>query len=512
MPAPRGRKRHRSVEVVDVGEPDDRNQGVFSALLNVFLLVEDKRNSEAPKDASTGRQSAFAVFEDAADFEPRPAKKKKRDLSLKLSRCPSALSPSEPCQDGEIDLTSNRTVAPMPVPSLKERVVLNTLNVSNIQTSKPLSRASQLARAMFLSSAPSSTHLEPRLVPRQNDAMPQAIPFPSLLKPPFHPINSNHKPLGPSESALFRRPSDGATLRRPLISKENFRRSSDAYYQTWRKPRSSFIRKATDFAPAGHLSSRKRSLLDDLQETVPKTPISFPRTTRSPSIMSSSEAALIAPIARIPAHLDTPSKDTDQLIADMSDFSLAPNPKHIASSPFGSPENDHLSSPLLGTVEPRLLQAPFGTQSSPGLSIPSIDVSWCADTTTQSSPIRSTAGSSSDPIDLFHPRFLSGQEDTLKPTRLARPRSSFNKNSLPVSSHHTSKLASQTRSNMGSKQKTVSKSVQFALDKRSDNNDGSPLNKWGKLSGTKGRRRFPKSPPRANPMDISDDDDELLLR
>jgi len=395
-----------------------------------------------------------------------------------------------------MDLTSNRTVSSV-VPSLKERVALNNLNTSNAQIP-----ASQPTRAMMMSPVPSiqNGRLDPAsfLIPRNVHKQKEASPFPSLLKSPFRPANLISKEPNLAENALFRRPSEGTTLRRPLASSDNQRRQSDIHARIRRPSRPSFLRKPTHFSPSNAKTGRKSSILEELQKSVPHTPLSFPMFPPSPSIMSSSQAALLAPIPRIPTHLDTPLNDTDQLVADMSDFSLTPNPVHTHSSPVKVLSTQGPDSPSV--------QQSLHTQSSPGVVIPSLEISWCKDSAAHSSPIKPTIASSSDPLNLLHPKYYSGDDDTMKPNRLSHPKAIANR------SGHLNVIPA-TKDTYGSPRvygKRASKSVQFAVAASESEVEGTANGKMGKDSKKVSTRRpFPQSPPRINPMELSDD--ELLM-
>jgi hypothetical protein len=404
-----------------------------------------------------------------------------------------------------MDFTSNRTVSSV-VPSLKERAALS---ISNAQIpATPPNRASQLPRAMMISPVPSMQNgrLDPTsfLIPRNRQKQAEVSPFPSLLKSPFRPANLISKEPNLTENALFRRPSEGTALRRPLTSNDNQRRQSDIHARIRRRSRPSFLRKPTHFSPHNGKAGRKSSILEELQKSVPNTPISFPMFPPSPSIMSSSQAALLAPIPRIPTHLDTPLNDTDQLVADMSDFSLAPNPVHMYSSPVK----------VLSTQgsDPLFVQQSFRTQSSPGVVIPSLEISWCKDSAAHSSPIKPTVASSSDPLNLLHPKYYSGDGDTMKPNRLSHPKAIANRSGRLSVIPATNDMFGSPRLKLPTKVygKKGSKSVQFALAVSESEVEGDSNSKVGKESKkVRTRRPFPKSPPRINPMELSDD--ELLM-
>lgn len=292
------------------------------------------------------------------------------------------------------------------VPSLKERAAFAALSHSQNEPKTPTKSASQRARAMLLSppipqnptasQEPSPTAF---LISRNHDSTldkPRSLLQPSL-KSPFRP--SNLKSTGLS---IIRRPSEGTALRRLAEPKETHRRPSDSYANV-RKPRPySFMR---NFAPSANTRlTRDPSLLDALQKSVPKTqPNLFP--LKSPSVVPSSEVGEIAPIPRIMMQIDTPSGDAEQLVTDMSQFSLVPHPDEIMSSPVKkatSQMNNNVVDMMIDEEE--VQHQPQITQSSPGIEIPSAqDDSWCLPVVSHSSPIKSIVASSSDPLDLFHP-------------------------------------------------------------------------------------------------------------
>lgn len=148
--------------------------------------------------------------------------------------------------------------------------------------------------------------------------------------------------------------------------------------------------------------TRDPSLLDALHKPVPRTPPNR-NTLKSPSVLPSSEAHMFPPIPAM-MQIDTPGRDAEQLVADMSQFSLDPKHDNMISSPVKKAvlrSNNNIVAEVPGGYE--MQYQPQSTHSSPGIEVPSQDDSWCHPAVSQPSPIKSILPESSDPLDLFHP-------------------------------------------------------------------------------------------------------------
>jgi hypothetical protein len=149
--------------------------------------------------------------------------------------------------------------------------------------------------------------------------------------------------------------------------------------------------------------TRDPSLLDSLLKSIPRTPPNR-NTLKSPSVLPSSEAYLIPPIPHVMMQLDTPGRDAEKLVADMSQFSLDPKCDDTISSPVQKAVLRSNSNAMdLMACGNEMQYQPLSTQSSPGIEVPSQDDSWCCPAISQSSPIKSILPESSDPLDMFHP-------------------------------------------------------------------------------------------------------------
>lgn len=412
MPPKRGIKRQRS-----------------EGLSELASVVSMKTKAPAPKaslnPAAGPSKSKFTVFNDDPDEEqPHPPKKLRLDaprLSLKSTNILN-----------DVEISPIRIVPPPPTttaPSLKNHSAFATLTHSQKEhTTPPQNNGSQRTRAMLLSppTLPHNTNqgLSPTaFLTSRNQALTDNGPLKFLqpsLKSPFRPVykQASRDTANTRLVPTIRRPSEGTALRRMIVSNENemHRRPSDSSAYT-RKPRAlSFTKKIT--TPTHSKLNRYPSLLDALQQSVPRTPPNrFP--VKSPSVIPSSDAGKIPPIPHMSMQVDTPTRDAEQLVADMSQFSLAPIADDIMSSPqkepAASPKGD-ANSMVVDEVE--MDYQPLVTQSSPGIEIPSVqDDSWCLPAMSHSSPIKSIVASSSDPLDMFHPvRF---------PPTGRRPRMSF---------------------------------------------------------------------------------------
>lgn len=236
------------------------------------------------------------------------------------------------------------------------------------------------------------------LLPRLT-ATPQspAIPFPVLLKSPFKPSirRSRHKKIiQAAATPLLRRPSEGVAPQRSRFL-DSRRHPSDSLTFKKRNTANPFLRDLAPFPKA----QRQASFLDDLQKPLLATP-KVPDLYKSPPIIGDSFGPAPEQIPRIPTLLDTPGNDTDQLIADMSEFSLAPKPGSLQlTPPFNTPIQDVLVSMQRGDSTPASI-----IQSSPGISIPSINDSWFSDKECnyRSTPLKGIA-SSEDELNLFLP-------------------------------------------------------------------------------------------------------------
>ena len=280
--------------------------------------------------------------------------------------------------NSSVEISPNRL--PPPPPSLKDQSAFGALMSSLRTSSKVLQRAtlSMLGQCVSLlqllenvvDPSPTSyltsrtntfTHREPRLFPQS--------PLKSPLRPVFKSSNSKTM-LKSAPESIIRRPSEGTVLHHALAPKATCRRPSDSYAITRRPRLSSFL---NNFAPPSNIKPTKDPyLLDALQHSTPKTPPNlFP--LRSPSVLNRSEAKGIAPTPRIMMQLDTSSRGTDQLVADMSHFSLAPDPDDVMSSPSKKPiaiaNNEEIDMVVDGD---EMQYQPQITQSSPGIEIPSV--------------------------------------------------------------------------------------------------------------------------------------------
>ena len=353
---------------------------------------------------SSGTSSSkpkFAVYSDPNQSQPPRTKKARLDAPRLSTINSNAVN--------DVEISTNRL--PPPPPSLKDRSAFGALMSPQNMLESPPKANSQRVRAMLFSPPAPQNAIDPSptsFLTSRNNARAHKEPrlFPqSPLKSPFRPVfkSSNLKSTTkPAPAPVIRRPSEGTALHRTLAPKSTRRRPSDSYAITRRPRPSSFLK---NFAPPSNTKlTRDPSLLDALQNSTPKTPPNlFP--LKSPSVLNSSEARGIAPIPRIMMQLDTPSRDADQLVADMSHFSLAPDPDDIMSSPTKKPTALTNNDTIYMVVDGDEMQyQPQITQSSPGIEIPSVqDDSWCLPAVSHSSPIKSIVASSSDPLDLFHP-------------------------------------------------------------------------------------------------------------
>jgi len=297
-------------------------------------------------------------------------------------------------------------------PSLKDRLAFGALTIAAAEQIPSPNVNSQPAQSMVISSpvpwqgpgqGPDVTAFltspDHFLTPKKALKIP-----PFFLKSPFRPASKPTNSMSMAKPALLsttRRPSENTVLRRPLQAKDVHRRPSDSYGYG-RRPRPSSFMKNLPPPVKGKLT-RDPSLLDSLLKPVPKTPPNR-NTLKSPSVLPSSEAHLIPPIPHVMMQLDTPARDAEKLIADMSQFSLDPKCDDMISSPIQKAvlrsNNDAMA---LAADENEMQYEPLCTQSSPGIEVPSQDDSWCRPAISQSSPIKSILPESSDPLDMFHP-------------------------------------------------------------------------------------------------------------
>lgn len=278
------------------------------------------------------------------------------------------------------------------VPSLKNKVI--NRNGKNFNHDSRASRAMHLSSPLKMVSRPHSSALAPRQYAVAHD---KATPFPSLLRSPFKPAKrrSIHKKVAQAAAdSMFRRPSDGLATRRARLL-DSRRHPSDSSASKRQNIYNPFLKDLEPFPQP----RRQASFFDDLQKPTPATP-KTPSLYKSPSINAGFSGPIPEPIPHVPALLDTPINDTDQLIADLSEFSLAPKPCSLQLTPpsIVPALDDGPASMQLGD------STPVGTtQSSPGISIPSIDDSWfVAKEGSHSTPVKGPL-SSDDELNLFLP-------------------------------------------------------------------------------------------------------------
>ena len=345
----------------------------------------------------------FTVFNDpeTTDTQPRRTKRARLD-SKRLSS--KSTNTNNPPDVSPIRLAPAKSTAP----SLKDRLAFGNLTLTEVE------------RLAFSNDDPRPVLLSPRMaqqIPKKERSQPSflsspinralapnnALKFPPLvLRSPFRPISkpTNSKSVTKPVLSPIRRPSENTAIhRRSLAGKDIHRKLSDSY-GFGRRPRPpSFMKNLPPPANSNKLK-RDPSFLDALQKPAPTTPPNC-YTLRSPSILPSSEANLISPIPHVMMQIDTPSREAVQLVADMSQFSLDPKHDRMMSSPEAPSSNVNATVAIVEDEEMHF--RPPSTQSSPGIEVPSQDDSWCRPIASKVSPIKPILGSSSDPLDMFHP-------------------------------------------------------------------------------------------------------------
>ncbi|PVG04746.1 hypothetical protein CPB86DRAFT_14846 [Serendipita vermifera] len=276
---------------------------------------------------SNTNKRTFEVFNDADNADESvdmPRKKMRKDSTALQAVSPRILNTGiSPVQDA----FSNMQLQQKTAPSLKNRSAFTNPNLTH-EFGTQRNQLLQSTRAMLLSSL--NGDLMSPLPQPPSRSLPKARndenrPVSTLLGSPFRPTVTKSRQSSHSsrlKRALLHRPSDGAIPRYPIFKRDQHRRPSDVYMRVHRDSSLSYMKQ---------LSPRKKSELkrDDsfwanLQQNAFKTP---PKRQESlDSLFITGSDATILPIPHEPIHLDTPINETDQLVADMSGFSLDPKP------------------------------------------------------------------------------------------------------------------------------------------------------------------------------------------
>ncbi|KAG8831899.1 hypothetical protein FRC18_005782 [Serendipita sp. 400] len=302
------------------------------------------------------------------------------------------------------------------VPSLKDRVVFDRIGSKDGISFH--NRASRPSRAMLASSglkeplARTALGDEFILQPRATDLFQGIETHRPVLQSPYSSKRDQaSQPRSKRTTVIAKHPSEGKPPRPSITLKENQRRPSQVAGQHNRR-RSSVYKKGLVAKPQASKLTRENSLLEELHNSMFKTPDRSRHSFRSPSILKSVGGLPPAPIAHVQLHTEMPSQEADEIIVDVSDVAFTPRSTTRATPVMPIFEvDDHRMDVDSG---PELPAQP--TDDPSAIEIVSMDLSWCKDTGYD--PLQKNEQSSSDPFDLFHPRYKTQpRKSKLQPKR-----------------------------------------------------------------------------------------------
>jgi hypothetical protein len=455
--------------------------------------------------ASSTNRRTFEVFNDAdnADKSPLdlPRKKARKDSTALQALSPHDLNMGVSSVQAA---SSNMEQQQKTAPSLKDRAAFRNPNLTH-EFKSPSNQISRSTRAMLLSSLNNGL-MSPLPQPnRRSSAKPpndENQPVPTLLGSPFRPTatklrHSSHS--SHSKRALLHRPSDGAIVRYPILKRDQYRRPSDVYARVRRDSSLSYMKHLSPPRKTG--LNRDDSFWATLHQSAFKTPPKREEVHKSPSLILASDVTIL-PIPHQPTHLDTPTNETDQLIADMSEFSLAPKPAKVkeltsgsSQSAFGKPRNGRDITPM---DEPQLNSQPISVPGPEPLTETRLSSKHVGEPPLPTKP----AVSSSDPLDILPSRNLGGSKrvEASKDIALSGNHANSAKNHAQQDIKKSKKVYGK-----GNKQKSVAFVGTSNHESRFKSKGGE-----GDARGQTKALTHSKRTPSDDKMDTSDD--ELLLK